>query len=180
MLRPSSVNRLRYPRQQKKQNLMPIAPRPIHHGVLSVFVQYYEQNRFGDAQSGIGKSDDKNKDAKNELRSSLSSLTGDEVSVGTNRIFFANVLRHLCASVAGFSAVEAALELGQFVDKDEEDKGKGKGKGKGTDVSAAVTGAKAAVATHFHESSECYKQALITELGNLLQTRAVGANLEPS
>ena len=54
--------------------------------------------------------------------SSLSSLTGDDVSVGTDRIFFANVLLHLCASVtAGFSAVEleAALELGHFVDEDE-------------------------------------------------------------
>jgi hypothetical protein len=38
------------------------------------------------------------------MRSSLSFLTGDNVSLGTDRIFFAK---------------EAALELGQFVDEDD-------------------------------------------------------------
>ncbi|CAJ1940370.1 unnamed protein product [Cylindrotheca closterium] len=133
-------------------------------GRAEEFVQYYEQNRFGDVQ--IGSSGD-TKDGKNESRSSLSSLTGDDVSVGTDRIFFAKSLPHLCASVVGFSAVEAALELGHFVDEDEEEKTKG------VDPGAA----KAAVATRFRESSERYERSLVTELGNCLRTRAVGANL---
>lgn len=137
-------------------------------GRAEEFVQYYEQNRFGDVQIGGGK--DSDKDGKGESRSSLSSLTGDDVSVGTDRIFFAKSLPHLCASVVGFSAVEAALELGHFADEDEEDKAKAGG----NDV---VTGAKAAVASRFRESSERYERALVTELGNLIRKRAVGANL---
>ena len=139
-------------------------------GRAEEFVQYYEQNRFGDVQIGVGKNDDKKIDSKTESRSSLSSLTGDDVSVGTERIFFAKSLPHLCASVVGFSAVEAALELGHFVDEDEEEKKTGDG-------AAAVAGASAAVATRFRESSERYERALVTELGNLLRTRAAGANL---
>eukprot|EP00934_Nitzschia_sp_Nitz4_P002496 Nitzschia sp. Nitz4//scaffold2_size372955//344230//347646//NITZ4_000476-RA/size372955-processed-gene-0.140-mRNA-1//-1//CDS//3329546937//2486//frame0 len=137
-------------------------------GRAEEFVQYYEQNRFGDVQIGGGKDNDK--DGKGESRSSLSSLTGDDVSVGTDRIFFAKSLPHLCASVVGFSAVEAALELGHFADEDEEDKAK---------VASADGGvsAKAAVATRFRESSERYERALVTELGNLIRKRAVGANL---
>ncbi len=54
-------------------------------------MQYYEQNRFGDTKIGGG---NKNDDEKNETRSSLSSLTGDDVSVGTDRIFFAKSLPH--------------------------------------------------------------------------------------
>ena len=136
-------------------------------GRAEEFVQYYEQNRFGDVQIGGGKD---NRDDKTDSRSSLSSLTGDDVSVGTDRIFFAKSLPHLCASVVGFSAVEAALELGHFADEDEEEKGK-------AGDSAGVSGAKAAVATRFRESSERYERSLVTELGNLLRTRAVGANL---
>jgi hypothetical protein len=134
-------------------------------GRAEEFVQYYEQNRFGDVQIGGGKDGDKD---KNESRSSLSSLTGDDVGVGTDRIFFAKSLPHLCASVVGFSAVEAALELGHFADEDEENKAK---------ATDGITGAKAAVATRFRESSERYERALVTELGNLLRKRAVGANL---
>ena len=130
-------------------------------GRAEEFVQYYEQNRFGDVTI--------DKDGKNESRSSLSSLTGDDVSVGTDRIFFAKSLPHLCASVVGFSAVEAALELGHFVDEDDEDKTK--------NDSAAVAGAKAAVASRFRESSERYERSLVTELGSCLRTRAINANL---
>jgi hypothetical protein len=132
-------------------------------GKAEEFVQYYEQNRFGDVK--IGNKDD-DKDGKNESRSSLSSLTGDDVSVGTDRIFFAKSLPHLCASVVGFSAVEAALELGHFADEDDLDKDKGD-----------PTASKPAVATLFRESSEKYERSLVTELGNLLRRRAVGANL---
>lgn len=133
-------------------------------GKAEEFVQYYEQNRFGDVKIGTGKDDDK--DGKNESRSSLSSLTGDDVSVGTDRIFFAKSLSHLCASVVGFSAVEAALELGHFLDEDDLDKDKG-----------GDAAPKPAVATLFRESSEKYERSLVTELGNLLRRRAVGANL---
>lgn len=129
-------------------------------GKADEFVQYYEQNRFGDVK--IGNKDDE----KNEMRSSLSSLTGDDVSVGTDRIFFAKSLPHLCSSVVGFSAVEAALELGHFVDEDDLEKDKG-----------ADPTAKPTVATLFRESSEKYERSLVTELGNLLRRRAVGANL---
>lgn len=129
-------------------------------GKAEEFVQYYEQNRFGDVK--IGNKDDE----KNEMRSSLSSLTGDDVSVGTDRIFFAKSLPHLCSSVVGFSAVEAALELGHFVDEDDLEKDKG-----------ADPTSKPAVATLFRESSEKYERSLVTELGNLLRRRAVGASL---
>eukprot|EP00980_Cylindrotheca_fusiformis_P031281 scaffold26118_cov171-Cylindrotheca_fusiformis.AAC.2 len=131
-------------------------------GRAEEFVQYYEQNRFGDVQIGT------DKDGKSESRSSLSSLTGDDVSVGTDRIFFAKSLPHLCASVVGFSAVEAALELGHFVDEDEEEKAK---------TTPDPSAAKAAVATRFRESSERYERSLVTELGNCVRTRASNANL---
>jgi len=135
-------------------------------GKAEEFVQYYELNRFGDVKIGIGKDEDK--DGKNESRSSLSSLTGDDVGVGTDRIFFAKSLPHLCSSVVGFSAVEAALELGHFVDEDDIDKDNG--------VDPSTAGL-VAVATLFRESSEKYERSLVTELGNLLRRRAVGANL---
>ena len=134
-------------------------------GKAEEFVQYYEMNRFGDVK--ISKDDDKTA-STTASSSSLSSLTGDDVGVGTNRIFFAKSLPHLCASVVGFSAVEAALELGHFVDEDDMDKDKG------ADPSAAGL---VAVATLFRESSEKYERSLVTELGNLLRRRAVGANL---
>ena len=66
------------------------------------FRQYYESNRFGDMKIS-GATDKKGGDKdKNETRSSLSSLTGDDVSLGTDRIFFAKSLPHLCASLVGF------------------------------------------------------------------------------
>ena len=81
------------------------------------FRQYYESNRFGDMKIS-GPTDKKSDKDKNETRSSLSSLTGDDVSLGTDRIFFAKSLPHLCASLVGFSAVEAALELDFADDED--------------------------------------------------------------
>ena len=78
------------------------------------FVQNYEQNRFGEVQISGDSKDGKSESPR------LSSLTGDDVSVGTDRIFFAKSLPHLCSSVVGFSAVEAALELGHFGEEDED------------------------------------------------------------
>jgi len=109
-----------------------------------------------------------NKDDKGDKRSPLSSLTGDDVSVGTDRIFFAKTLPHLNASVAGFCAVEAALELGNFVDEDDRLK-------KANSGSKTVSGALAG--SRFRESSERYERALISELGSLLRSRAIRATL---
>lgn len=136
-------------------------------GKSEEFVQYYEQNRFGDTKIGSGKNDEE----KGGKTSYLSSLTGDDVSVGTDRIFFAQRLPHLCASVVGFSAVEAALELGTFPDDDEEDKAKQ------TDAQKAVKPTVALSASRFRQSSERYERALVTELGTLLRSRAKGASL---
>eukprot|EP00956_Cyclotella_meneghiniana_P025120 scaffold51741_cov86-Cyclotella_meneghiniana.AAC.1 len=137
------------------------------------FRQYYESNRFGDMK--ITNSDVE----KNESRSSLSSLTGDDVSLGTDRIFFAKSLPHLCASLVGFSAVEAALELDNFQDDDDDaaigggttDKKDAKAKA-GVNISAS-----SGRGSSFRESSERYERALVAELGNLLRKRAVGATL---
>jgi hypothetical protein len=142
------------------------------------FRQYYESNRFGDMKiSGV--TDKKGGDKeKNETRSSLSSLTGDDVSLGTDRIFFAKSLPHLCASLVGFCAVESALEL-DFAEDDDPTADK-----KDTDVTTKAGDKTAVRITHttgrgssFRESSERYERALIAELGNLLRKRAVGATL---
>jgi len=135
-------------------------------GKAEEFVAYYELNRYGDMKIGSGNDDDK--DGKNESRSYLSSLTGDDVGIGTDRIFFSKSLPHLCSSVVGFSAVEAALELGHFADEDDVEKDNG------ADANAAGL---VAVQTLFRESSEKYERFLVTELGNLLRRRAVDANL---
>eukprot|EP00957_Ditylum_brightwellii_P044613 3382657-Ditylum_brightwellii.AAC.1 len=58
-------------------------------GRVDEFRQYYEQNRFGDMKISAGSDDNGDMGDNNETRSSLSSLTGDDVSVGTDRIFFA-------------------------------------------------------------------------------------------
>jgi hypothetical protein len=126
-----------------------------------------------------GVSDKKGGDKeKNETRSSLSSLTGDDVSLGTDRIFFAKSLPHLCASLVGFSAVEAALEL-DFADDDDimNEKRDADATAKGGDKTAVRITATAGRGSSFRESSERYERALITELGNLLRKRAVGATL---
>jgi len=136
-------------------------------GKSEEFVQYYEQNRFGDTKIGSGKNED---DKAGGKTSYLSSLTGDDVSVGTDRIFFATRLPHLCASVVGFSAVEAALELGSFPDEEEEEKAKQSEK--------SVKPTVALSASRFRQSSERYERALVTELGTLLRSRAKGASLQ--
>uniref|UniRef100_A0A7S4I1B4 Exocyst complex subunit EXOC6/Sec15 C-terminal domain-containing protein n=1 Tax=Odontella aurita TaxID=265563 RepID=A0A7S4I1B4_9STRA len=161
-------------------------------GRLDEFRSYYEQNRFGDMKISSAAEKKKSNDGdggagdKNETRSSLSSLTGDDVSLGTDRIYFAKSLSHLCASVVGFSAVEAALELGNFADDDEEEGGTlatgsqnegGIGGQKGQGSSAAGQGGKTSPSTSFRESSAKYERALIAELGSLLRGRAVGATL---
>jgi hypothetical protein len=138
-------------------------------GKSEEFHQYYEQNRFGDikigdkSEGGVGR----------EIRSSLSSLTGDDVSQGTDRIFFARSLPHFCTSVVGFSAIEAALELGDIRDVD-----KPENKILIEDETEAVT--------KFNElqqsstsrlSSARYENKLIAEIGTLLRNRAIGATL---
>ncbi|CAB9514351.1 Exocyst complex subunit Sec15-like [Seminavis robusta] len=137
-------------------------------GKAEEFVQYYEQNRFGDTKIGSSKEGEE----KGGKTSYLSSLTGDDVSVGTDRIFFAQRLPHLCSSVVGFSAVEAALELGTFPDDDEEDKGK-----QADSTKPTVKPTVALSASRFRQSSERYERALVTELGTLLRGRAKGASL---
>jgi hypothetical protein len=115
-------------------------------GKSEEFVSYYEGNRFGEMVIGIGV--DSNKDDK-EKRSPLSSLTGDDVSVGTDRIFFTKTFPHLSACLIGFSAVEAALELGNFSDDVEEDKSL-------RNKSANVSKSSSVNHSRFRESSERY------------------------
>ncbi|KAL7535682.1 hypothetical protein ACHAXR_010965, partial [Thalassiosira sp. AJA248-18] len=139
------------------------------------FRQYYESNRFGDMKISSGATDKKSDKDKNETRSSLSSLTGDDVSLGTDRIFFAKSLPHLCASLVGFSSVEAALELDNFAD-DDDDVAEKKDPSSGDKTAVRVT-ATTGQGSSFRESSERYERALVAELGNLLRKRAVGATL---
>jgi len=145
------------------------------------FRQYYESNRFGDMKISSGATDKKSGDKdKNEARSSLSSLTGDDVSLGTDRIFFAKSLPHLCASLVGFSSVEAALELDNFADDDDavaEKKDSSEAAAKASDKAAVRITTTAGRGSSFRESSERYERALVAELGNLLRKRAVGATL---
>jgi len=145
------------------------------------FRQYYESNRFGDMKISSGATDKKNGDKdKNEARSSLSSLTGDDVSLGTDRIFFAKSLPHLCASLVGFSSVEAALELDNFADDDDavaEKKDSSEAVAKASDKAAVRITTTTGRGSSFRESSERYERALVAELGNLLRKRAVGATL---
>ena len=138
------------------------------------FRQYYESNRFGDMKIS-GPTDKKSDKDKNETRSSLSSLTGDDVSLGTDRIFFAKSLPHLCASLVGFSAVEAALELDFADDEDNlvDKKDLSEVAAKAVSINTTTTGR----GSSFRESSERYERALVNELGNLLRKRAVGATL---
>ena len=131
------------------------------------FRQYYESNRFGDMKISSA-------DKKSDTHSSLSSLTGDDVSLGTDRIFFAKSLPHLCCSLVGFSAVEAALELDNFADDDDAVTEKSEVTAKTGDKTALRM---TATGSSFRESSERYERALVAELGNLLRKRAVGATL---
>jgi len=159
-------------------------------GKTQEFRQYYEQNRFGDMKIG-----DKTLDQdgfEKETRSSLSSLTGDDVSQGTDRIFFARSLPHFCTSVVGFSAIEAALELGNFHDEDDGDStlknrdesgtssgGGGNGIGGANNNKSGDAGddVNEPSSISFRESSARYERKLITELGSLLRNRAIGATL---
>ena len=58
------------------------------------FVAYYEQNRFGEVKIGS--------DGKDVSKSALSALTGDDVSIGNDRTFFAKTLHQICAAIVGF------------------------------------------------------------------------------
>lgn len=139
-------------------------------GKTDEFRTYYEQNRFGDMKigdktmndDGIGK----------ETRSSLSSLTGDDVSQGTDRIFFVRSLPHFCTSIAGFSAIEAALELGNVQDDDEEDDAKIQNESSGGNNEDNKQSS-----SSFLDSSARYERKLISELGTLLRNRSIGASL---
>jgi exocyst complex component 6 len=138
-------------------------------GKSEEFRQYYEQNRFGDmkigdkSEGGIGR----------EMRSSLSSLTGDDVSHGTDRIFFARSLPHFCTSVVGFSAIEAALELGDIRDVDEsENKPLSE-----DDTKAIISFSELQQSSSSRLSSARYENKLIGEIGTLLRHRAIGATL---
>jgi len=134
-------------------------------GKTDEFRQYYEQNRFGDMKIGDKDGDGFGK----ETRSSLSSLTGDDVSQGTDRIFFARNLPHFCTSVAGFSAIEAALELGNFQEEEDSET-------KIPDVTPPADDNKQP-SSSFRDSSARYERKLIAELGTLLRNRAIGATL---
>jgi exocyst complex component 6 len=150
------------------------------------FVQYYEQNRFGETVvAGTTASAAVLIDEKNEKRSFLSALTGDDVTVGTDRIFFSKTLPHLCASVVGFAAVEAAMEMGNFIDgadgeeetdlksADEVDGDRSRRMQRSIRKQEGTTASTA----RFRESSERYERALIAELGNVLRARATRATL---
>lgn len=135
------------------------------------FVQYYEQNRFGETKVEEG---------GKERKSFLSSLTGDDVTLGNDRIFFSKLFPHLTASVVGFCAVEAALELGHFEDDDEDGDEPGEngddngGEEKKTDKARP---APQNTSSRFRTSSERYERALVTELGNIFRARAIRATL---
>ena len=134
------------------ESVHPVRRAELAFGLLGrsdEFLAYYEQNRFGETVIG------------DDRKSALSALTGDDVSVPTDRTFFAKVFPNLCASVVSFSAVEATLELGNFDDEDEEDA-----------KTASTLGG-----TRFRESSERYERALISELGSLMRSRALRSNL---
>ena len=138
------------------------------------FYHYYEQNRFGEMKVG---GDDKSKGSA-ERKSYLSSLTGDDVTMGNERIFFSKTLPHLTASVAGFSAVEAALELGNFEETDDDQRGLSNGLSIASSTNKnASRKASSTNMSKFRESSERYERALETELGSLIRSRAKKASM---
>lgn len=126
------------------------------------FVQYYEQNRFGEMKIGG--------DGKDAMKSALSSLTGDDVSIGHDRVFFAKTLAHLCSSLVGFSAVESALELSNFTDDVENEEAKTGGPSNAMKAGGLKP-------SRFRESSERYERSLVSELGHLIRSRCDRANL---
>jgi hypothetical protein len=153
------------------ESVHPVRRAEVAYGLLGKteeFVQYYEQNRFGEMTIGGDGNDD-----LGERKSSLSWLTGDDISIGTDRIFFAKTLPNaLIPSVVGYSAVESALELSNFADEEESDKdANGPVRGTTGTVGASLN------ASRFRDSSERYERALVTELGHLIRARALRANL---
>jgi hypothetical protein len=97
------------------------------------FKQYYEKNRFGSVKVSTGAS------------SSLSSLAGSDVTKATDRKFHSNLLPTLCTIVAGFSCIEAALEL---------------------------SSSEKTTASHRAQSaSSIYERELISEIGSLVRSR---------
>lgn len=139
-------------------------------GKAADFREQYEINRFGDMRiQGSAKTE-------THMRSSLSSLTGDDVSVGTDRFFHAKILPHLCASVVGFSAVEAALELGIF-DSIEVDTVAKKihHNMNGNSGSQGIANVEGTIAQS--TSASQYERGLIAELGLLVRSRAAAATL---
>ena len=170
------------PRKDEEEAILWSLPESVHPvrraelayqllGRSDDFVQYYEQNRFGETKVEEGGV---------ERKSYLSSLTGDDVTLGNDRIFFAKVLPHLTASVVGFCAVEAALELGHFEDEDEH---AAAGADDDHDGEEKKTDRHHSHHPHHHTSSrfrtasERYERALVTELGSLFRKRAVRATL---
>ena len=158
-------------------------------GRIDEFRSYYEQNRFGDMRIGSAESKSDGEGDKNEVRSYLSSLTGDDVSLGTDRIFFAKSMPHLCASVVGFSAVEAALELGNVSDEPDQEntdsftarsQTEGPSGEKDSSENELVnqpTPPASSASASFREGSARYERSLINELGIILRSRAIGATL---
>lgn len=128
------------------------------------FVSYYESNRFGETKlSGEG--------GEKARISYLSALTGDDISVGTDRIFYAKTLPHLCSSLLGFCAVEAALEHGNYVEKG------GEGNSNGVTLTNGNNKPVSMSAGGFRESSEAYERSLLGELGAVCRSRSVHGQL---
>ena len=124
------------------------------------FVVYYEQNRFGESKIGG--------EGKDAAKSALSALTGDDISVGSDRTFFAKTLPQICAAIVGFCAVESALELSNFSDdRDYAEEEKDTIPSKSTALKPS----------RFRESSERYERTLMAELGHILRQRCERANL---
>jgi len=141
-------------------------------GKSDEFRVYYEQNRFGDVKILEGKKGDDG--LEKETRSPLSSLSGDDVTQGTDRVFFANNFPRFCSHIIGFSATEAALELGKLhllnnvETTDSNDMNQVVDVGEQTFLNATYS---------FREQSARYERNLINELGNIYRSRAIGATL---
>lgn len=85
-------------------------------------------------------------------------------------LFLCKILPHLCASIVGFSAVEAALELGIFDETEADEVAKRSLSFKKQPVEKKPKPASIIANTQ-------YERALIAELGLLLRSRAQGATL---
>lgn len=143
-------------------------------GKTNEFVQYYEQNRFGEMKI-VGDA----KDGEGERKSSLSALTGEDISIGTDRNFFLKMLPHLCSSIVGYSAVESALEVSMFADEDDDNAQTLDENGAAGGGASKKAGTKATTlsANRFRDGSERYERALIGELGNVMRARSMRSNL---